>query len=120
MPSNNVKLTKRVVDAAVTKARVYTLWDCDVAGFGLRVQPTGVKSYIAFYRIGVGRGAKQRQVTLGKTTANTCEAARREAQKYIGLARVGEDRYDAMRRAENENMSVSRVVDLWGGRGCPD
>lgn len=113
MPSNNVKLTKRAVEAATVRERAYTLWDCDVAGFGLRVQPTGVKSYIAFYRIGVGRGAKQRQVTIGKSTAITCEAARREAQKYIGLARAGEDRYDAIRRAENENMSVARVIDLW-------
>jgi len=119
MPSDNVKLTKRVVDSASPKGRIYTLWDRDLAGFGLRVQPTGVKSYIAFYRIGVGRGAKQRQVTLGKSTAITCEAARREAQKYIGSARAGEDRYDAIRKAENENITVSRIIDLWLVEAAP-
>lgn len=119
MPSDNVKLTKRVIDGATPKESAYTLWDRDLAGFGLRVQPTGVKSYIAFYRIGVGRGAKQRQVTLGKSTAITCEAARREAHKFIGAARAGDDRYDAIRRAENENLSVARVIDLWAEEAAP-
>jgi Arm DNA-binding domain len=35
-------------------------------GFGLRVQPSGVMSYVAKYRAGSGRAAPTRRVTLGR------------------------------------------------------
>jgi hypothetical protein len=37
------RLTKRTVDAAKPVASRYILWDVDLAGFGLRVEPSGIK-----------------------------------------------------------------------------
>ena len=48
-------ITKRHVDALKAADREYFVWDRDLKGFGLRVQPTGEKSYVVKYRAGSGR-----------------------------------------------------------------
>ena len=53
------RLTKRAVDQATPEPKRYTLWDTELKGFGLVVQPSGVKSYIVRYRIGGGRSGTQ-------------------------------------------------------------
>ena len=58
-------ITKRRVDALKAADREYFVWDRDLKGFGLRVQPTGEKSYVVKYRAGSGRNAPTRRVTLG-------------------------------------------------------
>ena len=58
-------ITKRLVDALKPAAGEYFAWDRDLKGFGLRVQPSGEKSYVVKYRAGTGRGAPTRRVTLG-------------------------------------------------------
>lgn len=50
----NVKLTKRSVDSALPGQTRYTLFDTEITGFGLRVSPTGLKSWIYEYRAGEG------------------------------------------------------------------
>ena len=40
------KLTKKIVDAAKPKKKEYFVWDGDLPGFGLRVFPSGKKSYL--------------------------------------------------------------------------
>ena len=45
------KLTKRVVDALRPSAAGETfVWDSDLKGFGVRMMPTGVGSYVPKYR----------------------------------------------------------------------
>ncbi len=46
MPSAAVKLTKRVVDDALPKAKRYEIWDGGIRGLGLGVEATGTKTYI--------------------------------------------------------------------------
>lgn len=41
-----VKLTKRTVDALKPGAERYTAWDTEIAGFGVRVAPSGKKTYV--------------------------------------------------------------------------
>ena len=60
------RITKRLVDGLRAGTSEYFVWDSRLPGFGLRVQPSGVMSYVAKYRAGSGRGAPTRRVTLGR------------------------------------------------------
>ena len=46
------RLTKRTVDAAKPGPDRYRVWDADIKGFGLKVWPSGVKTYVVWYRAG--------------------------------------------------------------------
>ncbi|HXZ16792.1 MAG TPA: Arm DNA-binding domain-containing protein, partial [Roseiarcus sp.] len=60
-----LKLTKRAVDALAPDAKSFIAYDQDLAGFGVRVMPTGVKSWVVEYRPhGGGRGVAKRRVTI--------------------------------------------------------
>ena len=63
------KITKRLVDtarpdAAGIKDRFY--WDNEVRGFGLKITPAGVKSYVLQYHLGSGRKARRRRLVVGR------------------------------------------------------
>ena len=84
-----VLLTKTVVDDAGKARKRYHVWDSDLAGFGLRVEPTGAKTFIAKYRAnGGGRNATQRVVTIGRFGTVTTDQARKQAKKILGGAAV--------------------------------
>jgi hypothetical protein len=46
------KLTKRLVEAAGGEAAEYMLWDGELPGFGVRILPSGRRSYMVQYRAG--------------------------------------------------------------------
>ena len=84
-----IKISKRTVDAAQPAAARYVLWDADLKGFGLRVEPSGVKSFIARYRPGArGRTAPKRFVTIGRYGVLTPDDARRRAKEILGQRRM--------------------------------
>ena len=68
-----VKLTKRAVEAAEAKTKDYILWDRELPGFGLRVFPSGKRSYIVQYR----QGGRSRRMAIGLHGVWTAELARR-------------------------------------------
>ncbi|MHA7901542.1 MAG: tyrosine-type recombinase/integrase [Henriciella sp.] len=110
-----VKITKRVVDLAAPKKSPYIIWDKELSGFGLRVAANGRKAYIVSYRVGVGRGAKQRRVSIAASNTMTCEMARKEAQVYLANARLGEDRreeIDAAAKAKAD-ITVAKAIEIW-------
>jgi Arm DNA-binding domain len=73
-------ITKRHVDALLPTNREYFVWDRDLKGFGLRVQPTGEKSFVVKYRPGGGRKAPTRRLTLGRVGTITPDEARKLAK----------------------------------------
>jgi integrase len=77
------KLTKRTVDATDKAAHDVFVWDDELAGFGLRVKPSGAKSFIIQYRNANGRS---RRLTVGRYGVLTVEEGRRQAK--IALADV--------------------------------
>src|SRR6516164_6976255 len=77
------RLTKRTVDATDKAAHDVFVWDDELPGFGLRVKPSGAKSFIIQYRNANGRS---RRLTVGRYGVLTVEEGRREAK--IALADV--------------------------------
>ena len=81
------KLTKRAVDALEPAAKDYFVWDSQIAGFGLRVMPSGAKTYQAQYR----KGGRTRRVSVGRHGKITVEEARKLAKEIMGQVAKGEN-----------------------------
>ena len=84
-----MRLTKRTVDALAytRKSGAQCAWDDELAGFGVRVYPTGRKSFVVNYRV----DGRQRFFTLGKVGELTVHEARTQAMQVLAAARRGED-----------------------------
>jgi Arm DNA-binding domain len=44
------RITKRVIEGLKVMPREYAKWDGQLPGFGVRVRPSGAKSYVVSYR----------------------------------------------------------------------
>src|SRR3546814_449708 len=116
--SGNIPLTKRVVDASLPREKRYHLWDSELRGFGLRVEPSGIKTFLAKYRAeGGGRRAPERRITIGRYGALTPEEARRQARKILGGAATGADPAAEL-KAKRKEMRIAELVDLYEKEGC--
>ncbi len=105
-------ITKRHVDGLKPAAAEYFSWDRDLKGFGVRVQPTGEKSYIAKYRAGSGRNAPTRRVTLGPVGKLTPDEARRLAKLTLGSVAHGLDPA-ATKTAERRAATLKELADVF-------
>jgi hypothetical protein len=85
-----VKLSKRTVDGLVPGAKAYIAFDAALKGFGVRVLPTGAKSWIIAYRPGGGgRAVGKRRLKLGDVGELTPDEARQpHVQPCQGCALV--------------------------------
>lgn len=88
-----MKITKRTVDTLKPGPAKRYVYDDDVKGFGLIVQPSGTKTYIVEYRPGAGgRGAKKRRVTIGRHGSPwTPTRARDRAEEILHAVEAGAD-----------------------------
>jgi len=92
MATASIKLTKRVVDDAIPKAKRYEIWDGETRGLGLRVEASGTKTYILRYRPrNIGPGAPKRFISLGRHGAITPDEARTRARSALGAVAAGRD-----------------------------
>ena len=98
------KLTKRTVDAIEPQPTEFFIWDESIPGFGLRVMPSGRKSFVVQYRA----GRRPRRMSLGPSTVLTCDQARTRAITIIAAVKNGED--PAADRAAKRNAAT--VNDL--------
>src|SRR6476619_7464736 len=85
------RLSKRAVDLAKPEPKRFTIWDAELKGFGLVVQPSGIKSYIVRYRIGGGRSGTLKQMVLGRQGALTPDEARILGRKALAAVAHGQD-----------------------------
>jgi len=105
------KITKRTVDALTPREKPFIAFDGEIAGFGLRVMPSGVKTYILEYRPhGGGRGVAKKRLTLGRHGAMTPEQARRAAQTALARIRLGSDP-QAEKSRQRASLTVGGVID---------
>lgn len=115
------RLNRTIVNAIVAPERgEAVVMDADLPGFGVRVMASGAKSFFVRYRVGGGRGAQMRRLTLGRTETLTPERARDAARSVLARVRLGED--PAGDKADRRSAhSVSELIDEWlAGPGTRD
>ncbi|MET3352638.1 UNVERIFIED_ORG: integrase [Xanthobacter viscosus] len=105
-----VRINKRLVDSLKPKGEEFFEWDSELHGFGIRVRPSGAMSYVAKYRVGRGRGAPTRRVTIAPVGKVTPEEARTLAKRVIADAVRGHDTGEERKKAR-EAPTLSEVAD---------
>lgn len=110
-----MKLTKRTVDALKPGTSDLVMFDEELGGFGVRVKPSGAKSWLIQYR---NRHGRSRRYTIGSTAKLTPAEARTRATKLFVAVADGKDPADE-RRAAHEAITVAELCDqyLVAGKG---
>jgi integrase len=113
------KITKRAVDGlAPAGGAEAVLWDTEVKGFGVRARTGGSKSYMLHYRVGAGRGAALRKLTIGKHGSPwTPGMARAEAKRLLADVAAGRDPATA-RQQERHALTFGELIDLYLAEGA--
>jgi integrase len=84
-------ITKTIVDGLQSREFEYTFWDEKLPGFGVRVRPSGAKSFIVLYRAGTGRTAPTKRFTIAAVGKMAPDQARNQAKILLGAIAAGSD-----------------------------
>jgi len=105
-----VKLSKRSVDGLLSPSKGQAvLWDTEVRGYGVRVLPSGTKTFILQYRNPEGI---QRRINIGRYGILTVDQARDQARLFLASVIKGEDPADETRRAR-KGMTVAEMCEWY-------
>ena len=85
--SNRRTLSNRVVDALTAVDKEIMCWDRDLPGFGVRVYPSGAKTYMVQRR---GRRVSKR-ITVGRHGTMSVDEARQQAAVILTRMESGEE-----------------------------
>ncbi len=100
------KISKRTVDAAKPdEERDLLIWDDSLIGFGLRIKPSGIRSYVIQYRNARGQS---RRMTLGRHGPMTPDQARVQARQLLADVAAGADPAQERREA-SQGSNVARA-----------
>ncbi|WCL55541.1 tyrosine-type recombinase/integrase [Gimibacter soli] len=100
-----MKLTKATLKAIEATDKDIFLWDDTLQGFGVRIKPTGVKSYLIQYR---NENGQSRRATVGRDGVLTLDEARKKAKALLGRVANGAD----PREEVVEKRSAVRFDDM--------
>lgn len=95
------KISKPFVDDLKPTGRDLVYWDDAIPGFGVRIKPTGSKSYLIQFR-DKAKGGKQTRMTIGQAHRVTATEARAEARRLLSkneLRQSPSDEREAHRNA---------------------
>lgn len=91
-----MRLTKQVIGGLTAETNDVVAWDDTLPGFGVRVKPSGVKTFILQYR---NRHGRSKRLSLGRVGQITLDQARREASRLKGGVSLGDDPAQQRREA---------------------
>lgn len=106
------KLTMSLINATKPGKKEIVVRDTEVAGFALRVTPSGAKSFFVRYRLGRGRDAAIRQPTICAVGPNSLEQARATAREWKAKGKEGIDMVQAQ-HDEATAPTVKRMCDAY-------
>src|SRR5262249_13351546 len=108
-------MAKNLTEAAVKRASVpeggrqVMLWDSQMTGFGVRILPSGRKTFWYQYRPG-GRGVSSRMVRIGTFPEVSVDVARKVARGYAGEVAHGGDPAAARQAERMRDKATLRVL----------
>ena len=82
-----MKLTDAAIARLRTREREYTVWDSRISGLGVRVRPSGGRSYVLLLDI----GGRTKRVSLGPVAVKSIEEVRRECHARKAEPEPGEN-----------------------------
>lgn len=105
------KLTKRAVEAMKppAKGKQAFLWDSELRGFGVRMLPSGLQTFVLNYR---NAADKERRINLGRFGVMTVEQARDQAMIKLGMIAAGADPAEPLENPRQET-TVSDLCDWY-------
>ena len=104
------RLSKTVVDTLEPSDKLTLVWDSGIAGFGLAVYPTGIKSFVFQYRTAEG---KTRRYTIGKYSDSlTTDQARKRASELHREVINGGDPMGHKQQRRNA-ITVNQLLDQY-------
>lgn len=104
------RLTKRAVDGLTPPGKGQTfLWDGELRGFGVRITPSSLKTFVLQYRNAEGRS---RRIVLGRYGVMTVEKAREQAQIKLGVIAAGADPAEENTRSR-EAITIAEICDWY-------
>lgn len=101
------KLTQQFVQKLLASPKDQVLFDDTIPCFGVRVKPSGAKSWIIQYRNAHGQS---KRLTLGRCTVLTPDQARTQAKQKLGAISGGADPA-AEKKALRNAITVSELCD---------
>lgn len=111
------KLTKRFVESLQPRAESYFVWDSEVKGFGIRVMPSGNRTYQIQYR----KGGRTRRASLGRHGNITADHARSLAKTALGQVASGLnpiEEISSLRRAPRVDALCDRFYEVHAVERC--
>lgn len=104
------KLTKTTVDAEQPGNDQRFVWDSELKGFGLKIFPTGAKTFVFQYRTPEGKSCR---LTIGKYSDTlTADQARKLAKDKAFEVHAGRDP-QGEKKAHRNALSVNDLLDLY-------
>ena len=107
--TRGLRLSTRTVGRLSVAEREAIFWDRDLPGFGVRVYPSGTKTFVVQSR-GEGRS---RRLTLGRHGAITADEARERAARIIARIKSWDDPAPPARTGVTAAVTVAELAERY-------
>ncbi len=108
-----MKLTKKIIEdfsCEGTPPKRDIRWDSEISGFGVRIYPSGKKTFILMYRI----DGRKHMLTIGDFGIFTLDQARKAAIKNLAMIHSGEN--PKSRSVLSKEMKFKELCDIYLSR----